>query len=123
MMRALLIDGGQSGCRAAVLDDGRTLATTALAGLPRQGRDYGVLRALLAGGRRDAPCGRERAMTRVAARTRPAPPRRVAVTSRGTTRVAARPVLPRRVAATSRGMTRVSARPGPPRRVGALSLR
>ena len=29
-MRALLIDGGQSGCRAAVVDHGRTLATTAL---------------------------------------------------------------------------------------------
>ena len=48
-MRALLIDGGQSGCRAAVVDHGRTLATTALPGLPRQGRDYAVLRALLAG--------------------------------------------------------------------------
>jgi N-acetylglucosamine kinase-like BadF-type ATPase len=47
MMRALLIDGGQSGCRAAVVDEGRTVATTALAGLPRQGRDYGALRPLL----------------------------------------------------------------------------
>ena len=26
-MRALLIDGGQSGCRAAVVDHGRTLAS------------------------------------------------------------------------------------------------
>jgi N-acetylglucosamine kinase-like BadF-type ATPase len=48
MMRALLIDGGQSGCRAAVVDRGRTVATNAAAGLPRQGRDYGALRALLA---------------------------------------------------------------------------
>src|SRR3954447_25630847 len=48
MMRALLIDGGQSGCRAAVIDHGRTVATTTLGGLPRQGRDYAVLRPLLA---------------------------------------------------------------------------
>src|SRR5829696_3646940 len=49
MMRALLIDGGQSGCRAAVIDHGRTVATTTLPGLPRQGRDYAVLSPLLAG--------------------------------------------------------------------------
>ncbi len=47
-MRALLIDGGQSGCRAAVVDHGRTVATATAAGLPRQGRDYDALRALLA---------------------------------------------------------------------------
>jgi N-acetylglucosamine kinase-like BadF-type ATPase len=46
MTRALLIDGGQSGCRAAVIDDGRTVATTSLPGLPRAGRDYGLLRTL-----------------------------------------------------------------------------
>src|SRR3954454_4674740 len=48
MMRALLIDGGQSGCRAAVIEHGRTVATTTLDGLPRQGRDYAALRRLLA---------------------------------------------------------------------------
>jgi N-acetylglucosamine kinase-like BadF-type ATPase len=46
MTRALLIDGGQSGCRAAVIDDGRTVATTSLPGLPRAGRDYGPLAGL-----------------------------------------------------------------------------
>ena len=46
-MRALLIDGGQSGCRAAVIDQGRTVAETTLPGLPRQGRDYAALRGLL----------------------------------------------------------------------------
>src|SRR3954447_770842 len=50
MMRALLIDGGQSGCRAAHLVDGVRVATTTGPGLPRRGRDYAVLRALGAGG-------------------------------------------------------------------------
>ena len=46
-MRALLIDGGQSGCRAARLVDGDRVATATGPGLPRRGRDYGVLRALV----------------------------------------------------------------------------
>ena len=48
-MRALLIDGGQSGCRAAHLVDGVRVATATGPGLPRRGRDYGVLRALATG--------------------------------------------------------------------------
>src|SRR4051794_31446875 len=46
MMRALLIDGGQSGCRAAHLVDGVRGATISGPGLPRRGRDYAALRAL-----------------------------------------------------------------------------
>jgi N-acetylmuramic acid 6-phosphate etherase len=49
MRRALLIDGGQSGCRAALLHDGETVATATGPGLARHGRDYGVLRALALG--------------------------------------------------------------------------
>lgn len=44
--RALLIDGGQSGCRAALVVGGATVATATGPGLTRTRRDYGVLRSL-----------------------------------------------------------------------------
>ena len=47
LTRVLLIDGGQSGCRGRHLPGGLTVDGP---GLPRRGRDYGALRALLAGG-------------------------------------------------------------------------
>src|SRR4051794_41884505 len=43
METTLLIDGGQSGCRARYDPGGETLRVR---GLPRRGRDYGVLRSL-----------------------------------------------------------------------------
>jgi glucosamine kinase len=47
MMRALLIDGGQSGCRAAYVVDGVTVDRATGPGLPRAGRDYRVLGELM----------------------------------------------------------------------------
>jgi N-acetylglucosamine kinase-like BadF-type ATPase len=47
MMRALLIDGGQSGCRAAYVVDGVTVDRAAGPGLPRDRRDFGVLGELM----------------------------------------------------------------------------
>src|SRR3954454_11632790 len=44
METTLLIDGGQSGCRARYHPGG---ATARVRGLPRRGRDYGALRSLL----------------------------------------------------------------------------
>jgi glucosamine kinase len=46
-MRALLIDGGQSGCRAALLEDGEIVARASGPGLPRVGRSYAALRSLI----------------------------------------------------------------------------
>ena len=46
---ALLIDGGQSGCRAALLEDGEIAARATGPGLARVGRDYTALRGLLDG--------------------------------------------------------------------------
>src|SRR5690348_2694819 len=47
MMRALLIDGGQSGCRAAYAVDGVTVDRATGPGLPRAGRDYRILGELM----------------------------------------------------------------------------
>jgi N-acetylglucosamine kinase-like BadF-type ATPase len=47
-MRALLIDGGQSGCRFALAHDGAVGPAQTLPGLARAGRSYEPLRALVA---------------------------------------------------------------------------
>ncbi len=48
MTRALLIDGGQSGCRIAVARDGEVEHVASMPGLRRVGRRYDGLRALVA---------------------------------------------------------------------------
>src|SRR3954447_17855867 len=50
MTRALLIDGGQTGCRAAVVRDGVTVSTAVAPGLPRRERDYAALRGFFENG-------------------------------------------------------------------------
>ncbi|HET6549304.1 MAG TPA: BadF/BadG/BcrA/BcrD ATPase family protein [Solirubrobacter sp.] len=47
--RLLLIDGGQSGCRAAYVRDGATVATATAPGLRRAGRRWEELRGLVDG--------------------------------------------------------------------------